>query len=315
MLEIANTILPVFIVMAAGYGMVKSGYLKPEISSALNAFTVRFAVPTLLFRAIYNLDFGEAIQWPILLSFYSGALGSFLIATILARTIFKRRSGESVAVGFCAMFSNAVLLGVPIAERAFGLETLALVFGIIAFHAPSLYAIGIVTMEFSRRDGRSFSQTSKLALRSILTNPLIQGVLLGALFNRLSIQIPTMLSTSIDMVATAAIPIALIGIGAALTRYELKSALSETVMVSIISLVIHPLIALAISYYVLGLPTQYVKTAVILAAMPPGMNIYIFAILYNRAVALSASTIVVATSISILTISGWLWILALLPEQ
>ena len=310
MIEIINTILPVFIIMGAGYLAVKTGYLKPEVSENLNAVTVRLAVPILLFRAIYNLDFEKAIQWPILLSFYSGAIASFLITAYLARKLFKRRPGEAIAVGFCAMFSNTVLIGVPIAERAFGVDSLTLVFGIIAFHAPGLYAIGMIAMEFARSDGRSVSQTLKSAGKSIFGNSLMIGILIGASLNLLSIELPTPISAAVDMVANAAIPIALIGIGASLTRYEMKSEMSETFMVSLVSLILHPAIALLqFRMYCLGLPIEYVQVAVIIAAMPPGMNIYIFAVMYNRAVALSASAIILATIASIFTISAWLWIL------
>ena len=312
MLEIVNTIIPVFLVMALGYGAVRGGYLSQELSDSLNALTVRVAVPILLFRAIYNLDFDAAFNWSVLFGYYLGAIASFTVTILLAKTFFKRRPGESIAVGFSAMFSNTVLLGIPIAERAFGAEIMPVVFGIIALHAPSLYTVGIISMEFTRSDGRAIGDTLKIALGSIFANPLMIGILSGAVLNKLAIGLPAPLEASIDMVAQAAIPVALIGIGAALTKYELKSGLRETAMVSFISLVVHPAIVFILSFYVMGLQIHFVQTAVIIAAMPPGMNIYIFSAMYNRAVALSASTIILATLGSIFTISGWLWILSLL---
>ena len=312
MLQILNTILPVFIVMGIGYGAVRTGYLKQEISDSLNALAVRVAVPLLLFYAVYKLDFAKAFNWPVLASFYTGAVISFLLTMMFARTLFKRKAGEAVAVGFCAMFSNTVLLGIPISERAFGPDIMPLVIGIIALHAPTLYAIGITTMEFSRSDGRSIGKTLGTTIRSMFANPLMIGIVAGAILNQLSIALPAPLEASIAMVAKAAIPLALIGIGAALTRYELKTGLSETMIVSIIALLVHPAVAFVISYHLLGLQIQFVQVAVIIAAMPPGMNIYIFALMYNRAVALSASAIIVATAASIFTISGWLWLLSTL---
>ncbi len=312
MLQILVTILPVFIVMGIGYGAVRKGYLKAEISDSLNAVAVKIAVPLLLFYAVYKLDFAKAFNWPVLASFYAGAIVSFIIATVFARTIFKRKAGEAVAVGFCAMFSNTVLLGIPISERAFGPDIMPLVIGIIALHAPTLYALGIITMEFSRSDGRSIGKTLGTAIRTMFANPLMIGIVAGAISNQLSITLPAPLEASIAMVAKAAIPLALIGIGASLTRYELKSGLSETMLVSVVSLFVHPAVAFVISHYLLGLQIQFVQAAVIIAAMPPGMNVYIFALMYNRAVALSASAIIVATAASIFTISGWLWLLSTL---
>lgn len=312
MLEILNIILPVFLILASGYAAVKLGYLKAEIATALNAVTIRLAVPVLLFRAIYHLDFSTALHWPYLFSFYSGAMLSFIVGVVLARKIFKRRPGESIAVGFSGTFSNLVLIGVPIVERAFGAQALPLVYGVIAFHAPSLYAVGMMSMEFARSDGRRFGQTVLIALKSMFANPLMIGIALGAIFNLLSIPLPMPVEDSIEMISKAAIPVALIGIGAALTRYQIKAEMSETIMVTVMSLILHPIIAFVMSYYVFELSMDYVRIVVLVAAMPPGMNIYIFALLYDRAVALSASTIVVATSASIITISGWLWFLGTL---
>ena len=312
MLEIVNAIVPVFIIMGIGYGAVRSGYLKPQVAENLNTMSARLAVPILLFYAIYRLDFAQALQWPVLASFYSGAIISFVLASFLAKVVFARRPGEAVAVGFCAMFSNTVLLGIPISERAFGAEILPLVYGIIALHAPSIFAIGIITMEFARRDGRGIAKTLQVAARSIFANPLMIAILAGAIFNQLSIALPAPLEASIAMVAKSAIPMALIAIGATLTRYELKSKLNETLAVSLVSLIVHPAIAFVLSYHIFGLPMKYVQAAVIVAAMPPGVNIYIFAMMYNRAVALSASTIVVATLASTFTISAWLWWLSML---
>lgn len=309
MFEIVNTILPVFMIIAAGYVVMKTNYLSSTAAEALNTFAARFAVPVLLFRAIYNLEFDATLQWPVLASFYIGVVVSFVIAGLLAKTLFKRRPGEAIAVGFCAFFSNTVMLGLPISERAFGPEILPWVYGIIAFHAPFLYAMGMISMEFARSDGRTIGQTLKVAVGSIFSNPLMIGIVAGAILNKLSVPIPSALEASVEMVASTAIPLALFGIGAVLPRYKMKSELSETAMVTVVSLIIHPTIAFLISYYLLGLQAQYVQVVVIIAAMPPGMNIYIFALMYDRAVALSASTVLVATSASIITITGWLWFL------
>ena len=310
MLEIISTILPVFLVMAVGYGAVKFSYINDEVADNLNALSVKLAIPILLFYAIYKLDFNKALQWPVLASFYAGAVVSFVVAVFFANWVFNRRPGEAVAVGFGAMYSNTVLLGIPIAERAFGPDILPLVFSIIAFHTPGLYTIGMISMEFARSDGRKLGTTLKVVARSIFANPIMIGILAGAFFNQLSIPLPVPLEEAVAMVSKAAIPLALIGIGAALTRYKLNSGLAETAMVSVITLIVHPAIAFVLSYYVLGLEMQYVQAAVIIAAMPPGVNIYIFALMYHRAVALSASTIIVATIASTLSISAWLWVLS-----
>ena len=309
MLTTLVIILPVFIVLAIGWLAVKTGYLGESLSDQLSAFTVRLAVPVLLFRAMIDLDLAQAFQLRMLAGFYLGGFTSFLTGIILARFLFGRRPGEAVAVGFCALFSNSVLLGIPIMQHAYGDEALIPVFGIVVLHAAVNYTIGISFMELARADGRSLRETVKVAARSILANPLMIGVLAGLVVNLSGIILPSVLRVPLDMLAAAAIPAALIGLGAALTRYRLKSELAESLMVAALSLLLHPFIAFAITHLLLDLPVEQVRAATVVAAMPPGLNGYLFAVMYNRAVSLSASATLVTTALSIPTIAAWLWLL------
>ena len=309
LIEILLVTLPVFILLGAGYLVVKIGYLSSDISDHLNQFAVKFAVPVLLFRAVYLLDFQQAFEPAMLMVFYLSCFVCFVIAAVLARTWWKRMPGESVSIGFSAFFSNSVMLGIPIAERGFGDQVLTPVLGIVVFHAPVLYAFGMISMEFARRDGSSFSETIIKAMVSIFTNPLMIGILAGLAANLIDLQLPEFARAAVDMVADAAIPVALVALGAALTRYEMKSELGETSMVSFISLFVHPAIAFSVCHYLLNLDPVYVQAAVLVACMPPGMNGYVFASLYNRAVGTAASTVLLATAISVVTVSLWLSLL------
>ncbi len=314
MLDIFLTVAPVFIVLAAGYVAVRAGYLPVAIADQLNNFAVRLAVPALLFGAMVDLDLAAAFAPPMLAGFYGGAIAGFALAIMLARTVWKRRPGEAVAVGFAAMFSNTVLLGLPIVERAYGEHSLEAAFGIIAFHAPLLYAVGMVTMEFSRRDGRPLGETLASAGKSIAVNPLMIGILFGLAVNLSGLGLPEPVSAAVAMLSAAAIPAALVGIGAALTQYRLRADLGEALMVSAIALILHPAIAWTVTHLVFALPPEQVRAATVVAAMPPGMNIYIFAVMYDRATSLAASTLLVATALSVVSITLWLTLLdATLP--
>ncbi|KPB00739.1 AEC family transporter [Ahrensia marina] len=310
MLSIFLAVLPVFILIAVGYGAVRLNYVPDTVGDALNSFAVKVAVPVLLFRAMLNLDFAAAFSPPALVGFYTGAFCCFVLGIILARKIFKRRPGEAVSVGFAATFSNSVLLGLAIIERSFGSDALTPAFGIIAFHAPSIYILGMVTMELMRRDGKSLGSTLVTAGKSILANSLMIAILIGAAFNLVGITLPEPVMSAVDMIATAAIPVALVGIGAAMTRYKISAGLSESMLVACLSLMVHPAIAFGLTHYVFALEPQTVRAVVALAAMPPGMNIYIFAVMYDRAVNLAASAFLVCTALSVFTATLWLYVLS-----
>jgi predicted permease len=63
---------------------------------------------------------------------------------------------------------------------------------------------------------------------------------------------------------------------------------------------------------VFALSPDFVRSAVVTAAMAPGVNAYVFASLYNRGQAEAASVVLLATAMSVLTVSGWLAVLAAL---
>ena len=309
MLAIVVTVAPIFLLIAAGYAAVRFGYLPGTVADALNSFAVKIAVPVLLFRALERLDMAAAFSLPLIVSFYAGAFTCFAIGIVLARKLFKRRPGEAVAVGFAATFSNSVLLGLAIIERSHGTGPLTPAFGIIALHSPMIYAVGITTMELMRRDGRTLAKTFAVAGRAMVANPLMIGILLGAIVNLTGHWLPEPVMAGVDMVATAAIPVALVGVGAAMTRYQMTAQLPEAGTVAALSLILHPTIAFTLSHYVFRLPPDAVRAAVMLAAMPPGMNIYLFAVMYDRAVNLAASAFLLATMLSVVTASFWIYVL------
>ncbi|MEM9148206.1 MAG: AEC family transporter [Pseudomonadota bacterium] len=299
-------VLPVFLLVGCGYATVRFRAFPDKGIDALIAFATNIAVPALLFRAIYTLDLGAALDAGHLMAFYGGALVCFVGATLVSRMVWRRRPGESVAVGFSALFSNSVLLGLPIFERAFGAAAMEPVFALIAFHAPFCYLVGIMTMEFLRRDGLPIRVAMIRSAKAMFKNGLMLGIALGFLFNIGGVPVPGPVSDVIDMLAAAALPVALFGLGGVLTRYRMRAEIGEALMVSVFSLIAHPLLAYVVAAHVFALDDGFVRSAVLIAAMPPGVNGYIFAAMYDRAVGTAASTVLLATALSVFTTTLWL---------
>src|SRR5690606_5805248 len=145
MSALVSVILPVFIVTGFGYVMVWRGLMSDAAVDGLMLFAQGFAIPCLLFTAISTLDLRQEFDIALLAVYYIGALTAFVTGIFGARWLFGRSWEDSIAIGFVALFSNSVLLGLPIAEQAYGTEALAGNFAIIAIHAPFCYAVGIIT--------------------------------------------------------------------------------------------------------------------------------------------------------------------------
>lgn len=308
MAALINVILPVFLVIGFGYWAVWRKYFSDAAVDGLMKFAQRFAIPCLLFSAISTLDLGQNFDVALLGSFYIGALVGFFVGLFGARLIFKRDWEESVAIGFCGLFSNSVLLGLPITERAYGTESLTGNYAIIAAHAPFCYAVGITAMEIARNRGGSFGSLLRKVLSAIFSNALILGISLGFAVNLLNISLPVPLTDGIDLMVRAALPAALFGLGGVLYRYRPEGDMRTILFVVGISLVLHP----AIVWFAgsaAGLSTDAFRSALLTSAMAPGINAYIFANMYGKARRVAASAVLIATALSILTVAGWLAIL------
>lgn len=125
MQALADVILPVFLVIGFGYVARWRNLINDAQVDGVVWFTQTFAIPCLLFVAIARLDLGQEFNWRLLVSFYTGAIAGFTLGFWGARLIFKRDWEDCVVIGFIALFSNSVLLGLPITERAYGPDSLA----------------------------------------------------------------------------------------------------------------------------------------------------------------------------------------------
>ncbi len=306
---LAEVIAPVFLIIGFGYLAVWRGYFSPAGVDGLMKFTQNFAIPVLLFRGISSLDLAANFDAALLASFYTGAFAGFLAGLIGGRLMFRRPWPDSVAIGFATMFSNAVLLGLPISERAFGIEALGPNFAIIAVHAPFCYLVGITAMELVRANGKTLLQILGAVGRAMAQNALVIGIALGFVVNLSGASMPPALLSAADMVAAAALPAALFGLGGVLVRYRPEGDMRVVLWICAVSLVLHPAIVWTMGR-LLALEPEPFRAAVLTAAMAPGINAYIFANLYGVAKRVAASAVLVATGISVLTVWLWLGLLA-----
>ncbi len=308
-----DVILPVFLVIGFGYVAAWKGLFNESAVDGLMRFAQNFAVPSLLFLAIARIDLAADFNVPLLASFYIGAFSGFVLGFVGARVFFKRDLEDAIAIGFCALFSNTVLLGLPITERAYGTDALAGNYAIVSIHALAIYSFGVTAMEIarSRRTGAGGGVALLVKiLRAMATNPLLIAIGLGFVVNLSGLRLPAAVISGLESMASAALPAALFGLGGVLTRYRPEGDLKTIAWITGVSLIVHPAITYGFGTAVFSLDQAQLRSAVLTAAMAPGVNTFLFANLYGRAKRVAASSVLIATAFSVLTV--WVW-LAILP--
>ncbi|SEP24683.1 hypothetical protein SAMN04490248_1522 [Salinihabitans flavidus] len=308
MQELFTVILPVFLVIGFGYAAAWRGYVTVAHIDGLMRFATNFAVPVLLFRAISTLDLGAEFDLAMLGTFYVGATICFLAGLFGARLLFRRGWEDAVAIGFCCLFSNSLLLGLPITERAYGEDALAGNYAIIALHSPFCYGLGIAVMEIVRARGTAGFGLVRTVFTAMFRNALILGISAGFVVNFAGVTLPEPVSVAVDLMARAALPAALFGVGGVLFRYRPEGDWLTIAFVCAIALGLHPAIVW-VAGQGQGLDLSSFRSAVLTASMAPGINVYLFASLYGRAQRVAASSVLIGTALSIVTV--WLWLAAL----
>ena len=197
------------------------------------------------------------------------------------------------------------MLGLPITERAYGEDALQHNFAIVSIHAPFCYFLGITVMELVKSSEKSIRKKSVVILKAMFSNALVVGIVLGFFINICGINLAASLQASVDMITAVALPAALFGMGGVLYQYRPAGDIGPIIMICTISLLVHPAIVWLTGSN-LELTDMQLRSAVITAAMAPGINTYVFANMYGRAKRVASTGVLLSTALSIGTV--WLWL-------
>jgi malonate transporter len=75
-------------------------------------------------------------------------------------------------------------------------------------------------------------------------------------------------------------------------------------------LVLFPAIVWVMTHLVFTLPDGWAAVLVVMAAISSGLNCYMFALPYPKAVPLAAASVTLSTVLAIFTVFGWLWLVS-----
>lgn len=311
MTALLDVILPVFLLIGFGYTAAYAKLFDYSTVDGVMRFAQNFAAPCLLFKSVAGLDLAAAYHPALFVSFYAGAFTGFALGYVGARKLFNRTAAESVAIGFACLFSNSLLLGIPITERAYGTDALTGNYAIISIHAPLLYGFGITAMELVRSKGLGLSvpRLARQVLTAIFSQPLVIGIVAGFAVNLSGLALPQFVGSAVNLMASTAIPVALFGLGGVLLRFSPEGDMKCIAMVCLCSLIVHPGVAYLLGRFAFDLSVPDLRSAVVTGAMAPGVNAFLFANMYGVSKRVAASAVLIGTAATIVTAWGWLAIL------
>lgn len=311
MSAILNSVVPLFAVIFAGYFAAKGKMLDQKEVRGLTSYIFFFALPPLLFRLMATNEVGGAREWHFLVVYLTTELVMLALGGAVARFAFGRDLAGMTIQGFGAAFSNTVLLGLPFVLWLYGDEGAVPALLVITTNVAS-FSLVTVLLEFSRgrtNTGRVMVDT----LKSLLKNPIIMAAALGLAYGQLGFGLPDVVDRTLGLMGRAGAPAALFALGATLAMQRVAGTLGPAASMIGLKLLVHPLLTWLLLVPVFHFDPLWANAGVLIASLPVGLNVFIFAQRYQVEVEAASTAILISTVISMVTVTALLTVLPPVP--
>ena len=300
-----NATIPIFLLMVLGYVFRRTGLFSETLASGMNTFVFKIALPVLLFSDLAAVDFSEAWDTKFVLFCFCVTLLSITLAAALS-LVWKDRSvqGEFIQASYR---SSAALLGIAFITNIYGNAGMAPLMIIGSVPLYNIMAVVVLSVFHTERRalGHAFIRST---LRSIVTNPILLGIVAGLLWSALHIPLPAILQKTTASLGSISTPMGLMAMGAS---FDPKKALGQrkpAVTAAVIKLVGFCTVFLPLAV-LLGFREEKLVAILVMLGSATTVSSYVMARSMGHEGTLSASTVMLTTLFSAFTLTFWLWLL------
>jgi hypothetical protein len=298
------SLTPVFLLIALGYLAGRRGWIRDTAVKDLSNLVFLILIPALLFRTMASVHLEELDLRPVLAYFPVVLLVFF---TVVAWRGFSR---ESVVVAMAGVFSNMVMIGITLAELAYGKPALVTMLTLVSVHAFILLSVGSVVLELVvAREARERGETTPplwatlgSVIKGTVIHPIPLPILCGLLYAQTGWALPVVVDKPLQLLGSAFGPIALVLVGVSLARTPLAGHWRPALGVSLVKNLLLPLLV-GLSAWGLGITGLPLTVMVVAAALPVGANVFLFAQRYDTAQALTTASMGLSTVLALFTLS------------
>lgn len=291
-------ILPIFMVIAAGYSLRAIHIVKPSWVSALNGFVFYVALPALIILSFANLSWSDPTVTQALLSNLTvTTLVGIALAIILKLTRLPKKLQATLFI--VIMVSNTVYLGIPIANATLAASKGELTAAISSVQLVAMLIISLLAIEWVFLGARDNARIATNLMRSPLVIALGIGLFLS--FVKLPSTTFDIVTPALKLLASTASPLALFALGAFLHGHGRPKRWPTLITASIAKLLLIPL-GFALLLRLFGVSMAATSTSVVLAAMPTAVTAFVLTETYKLDRELSANVMVITTILSLITL-------------
>lgn len=302
-----NIVLPLFAILLAGFFAARAGLFNASSSEALSRFVFSFSLPALIFVSLSRVLVDDVFNWPFLGTLGGGMIATYVLAMALARFLFPGSLAELGFHALAAMFASTGYIGLPMVLAMFG--DAGLVPGIVGAVLTVLIFLPVAMLLAEIDKGEPGKRFTLGPFLNVARNPITIATAAGLSVSGLGFTLPAPIANFCDLLGGAFAPCALFSAGLFMVNCQVKGDLREIAWISGIKLFLHPLLTWWLAYHVFHLDSMLAAIAVIQAALPSGVPVFVLAQRYGVFVHRSNAVVAVTTAISVLTLSALLYVL------
>lgn len=301
MSAIIDVILPVFAIMLAGVAAARFRLFPDGASEVLSLFVYYAAGPALILVSLSRTPVSDFFNWEFLGALGGGMAAILGFSLLLAARVFPGRLADLGLHGMSSMYSSTGYIGIPLLLIAFG--DAAIVPAIIgAVITGALFLpIAIVMAEIDQ--GRHRANRIWRSLLGAAVSPFVVSTAAGLAISALGLTVPTAAVTFFEILGGGFGPSALFAAGLFIGSRKVQADTKEVGWLVFVKLILQPLLTWWLAYHVFGLSGVWAAAAVIHAALPTGVPVFVVAQRYKTYVERSSAVVVVSTGLSVATLS------------
>ncbi|MET8281770.1 AEC family transporter [Micromonospora sp. NPDC005174] len=301
-MSLVSAFVPIWALTAVGYAACRCGLLGEAVASVLGRFVFHLAMPSALFLTLSRMPL-SGFAGRSLLAFGVSTAAVVGFGWVAASWLFGRTPGERPIWGMAAGYVNSANLGIPIATQVLG--NVSFLAEVVLLQVLVVSPVILIALD------RHSDPTGRVRVRRIASlpvrNPVILASLLGVAFSAAELHLPSAADASLTLLAGAAVPTALVALGASLHRTVPSTAEPtapvELAVITALKLVAQPVIAYAAGL-ALHLSAPQLLAVVVCAGLPTAENTFIFGQEYGVGEAVANRAVVVTTTLSLATLAA-----------
>lgn len=294
--HIGSIILPVFAIIAIGYGYARwRGEVVRSDMASVNRVSMEVLAPLMVFSALAAKDFDLLHNGWLILASVLISLGSGVLAWPVARLLgYDKRTFLPPM-----MYNNGGNMGVPLMLLAFGPESLSAAVALFTAATFIYFSVGVKMLQAGRN-------TRPGSFLKLLNSPIMVAMILGVLFALLHIPVPKPLLSAMKLLGEASIPIMLFALGVRMMDISFKSW-----HIGLVGAVTCPLVGLAVALVldqVLPLTSAQRGQMFLFAALPPAVLCFMVAEQYRQEPDKVASIVLLGNLAALVFVPVGLWL-------